>query len=331
MTAQRPRVFSGIQPSGTPTIGNYIGAIRNWVRDQDRFDNIFCVVDLHALTKPWDPGELRRRTWELAALLLAAGIDPTRSLLFIQSHVHEHTQLTWILNDVTPMGWLNRMTQFKSRAENEHDSVSTGFYDYPVLMASDILLYNTNCVPVGEDQKQHVELTRDIAERFNSLFGDTFTVPEPMIPRVGARVMALDNPAQKMDKSRPAGAVFMLDDADTIRRKVGRAVTDSQATIRFNPEQAGLFNLLTIIQALSGETEEQILSGFEDQGYKAVKDRTAEVIIETMRPIQARYAEYERNPDQVQRILQDGAARAREIAAPVLAQAEERIGLWRPV
>jgi tryptophanyl-tRNA synthetase len=331
MNTQRPRVFSGIQPSGTPTIGNYIGAIRNWVRDQDRFENIFCVVDLHALTKPWDPADLRRNTRELAALLLASGIDPQRSLLFVQSHVHEHTQLTWILNGVAPMGWLNRMTQFKSKAGSDNESVSTGFYDYPVLMASDILLYHTNCVPVGEDQKQHVELTRDIAERFNSMFGETFTVPEPMIPRVGARIMALDNPAQKMDKSRPAGAVFMLDDSDTIRRKVGRAVTDSRATIRFDPQQAGLYNLLTIIQALSGETEEQILSGFEGQGYKEVKDRAAEVIIEALRPIQERFRAYEQSPEQVERILTEGAARAREIAAPLLAQAEERIGLWRPV
>jgi tryptophanyl-tRNA synthetase len=324
-------VFSGIQPTGTPTIGNYIGAIRNWVRDQDNFDNVFCVVDLHALTKPWDPADLRDMSWKVAALLLASGIDPERSLLFIQSHVPEHTQLTWILNGLTPMGWLNRMTQYKSKASTDRESVSAGYYDYPVLMASDILLYHTNCVPVGEDQKQHVELTRDIAERFNSMFGETFTIPEPMIPRVGARIMSLDSPEQKMDKSRPSGAIFMLDDPDTIRRKLGRAVTDSLATIRFNPDQAGLYNLLTIIQALSGETEAEILSQFEGQGYRAVKDRAAELIVETLRPIQDRFREFEQNRDEVAHILAEGSARARAIAGPVLAQVEERIGLWRSV
>jgi tryptophanyl-tRNA synthetase len=331
MTAQKPRVFSGIQPTGTSTIGNYIGAIRNWARDQDRFDNIFCVVDLHALTQPWDPDTLRTKTWELAALLLASEIDPDRSLLFIQSHVPEHTQLTWILNGLTPMGWLNRMTQFKSKAGGDRESVGTGLYDYPVLMAADILLYHTNCVPVGEDQKQHVELTRDIAERFNSMFGDTFTVPEPMIPTVGARIMSLDSPEQKMDKSRPAGAIFMLDDPDTIRRKISRAVTDSQATIRFSPEQPGLLNLLTIIRALSGSSEEEILTEFEGHGYRAVKDRAAELLVETLRPIQDRYGYLEEHPDEVARILAEGASRARSMAGPVLAQIEEKIGLWRPV
>jgi tryptophanyl-tRNA synthetase len=223
------------------------------------------------------------------------------------------------------------MTQFKSKAGNDRERVSTGLYDYPVLMASDILLYHTNCVPVGEDQKQHVELTRDIAERFNAQFGETFTVPEPMIPRVGARIMSLDNPEQKMDKSRPAGAVYMLDDADSIRRKVSRAVTDSQATIRYSTEQPGLSNLLTIIQALSGETEAEILAGFEGQGYRAVKDRAADLIVETLSPIQQRYHDYLQNPNEVERILADGAQRARAIAGPLLEQVEERIGLWRPV
>src|SRR5947209_2769228 len=237
----KSRVFSGIQPSGTPTIGNYLGAIRNWVRNQEQFDNIFCVVDLHALTVPKDPGLLRQHTWETAAILMASGIDPDRSLLFVQSHVPEHSALCWLLNTVTPMGWLNRMTQFKAKAGSRQESVGTALFDYPVLMAADILAYRADAVPVGEDQKQHVELTRDIAERFNSLYGDTLVVPQPLIPEVGARVMSLDDPTKKMSKSEPTGAIFMLDEPAVIRKKVSRAVTDSLATVRFNPEQAGLY------------------------------------------------------------------------------------------
>jgi tryptophanyl-tRNA synthetase len=325
------RVFSGIQPSGTPTIGNYIGAIRNWVRDQDKFDNIFCIVDLHALTVPRDAEDLRKKTWELGAILLSAGLDPDKCLLFLQSRVPAHTGLTWLLTTLTPMGWLNRMTQFKSKSGSDRESVGAGLYVYPVLMASDILLYHTNCVPVGEDQKQHVELTRDIAERFNSTFGDLFTIPEPMIPPVGARVMDLYSPEQKMDKSRPTGAVSILDSPDTVRKKLSRAVTDSLATIRFSPEQPGLLNLLTIIQALSGESEQEILAGFEGKGYKAVKERAADLVIETLQPLQERYREYERDPDEVDRILEAGSQKAREISEPVLAEAQSRMGLWRPV
>jgi tryptophanyl-tRNA synthetase len=331
MNSKRQRVFSGIQPSGSPTLGNYIGAIRNWVRDQDEFDNIFCIVDLHALTQPRDPEEIRRKTWELSAILLAAGIDPERSLLFAQSDVAAHTGLTWLLTTITPMGWLNRMTQFKSKAGSDRESVGSGIYMYPVLMAADILLYHTNCVPVGEDQKQHVELTRDIAERFNGLYGELFTVPEPMIPPVGARIMDLYEPERKMDKSRPTGAIAILDSPDVIRKKVSRAVTDSLATIRFSPEQPGLLNLLTIIQALTGESEEDIVKEFDGQGYKAVKERTAETVIQALAPLQERYREYERSPDQVDEILRQGGEKARELAEPVLLEAQRRMGLRRPV
>lgn len=323
-----PRVFSGIQPSGSSTIGNYLGAIRNWVRDQDRYDNIFCVVDLHAITVPQDPAELGRNTWEMAAILLAAGIDPARSLLFVQSHVPEHSELCWLLNTVTPMGWLNRMTQFKSKAGNEREAVGTGLYDYPVLMAADILAYHAHFVPVGEDQKQHVELTRDIAERFNSLFGQTFTVPEPMIPPVGARIMSLDDPSKKMSKSDPGGALFLLDPPDIIRRKVARAVTDSLATIRFAPnEQPGLFNLLTIVQILSRRSPDQIEAEFAGQGYRAVKESVAELVIEAVTPLQERYREFEREPEVVDGILRDGAERARAISGQVVRAAQDRMGL----
>jgi len=327
----KPRVFSGIQPSGSSTLGDYLGAIRNWARDQDRFDNIFCVVDLHAITTPQDPADLRQRTWEIAAILLAAGIDPERSLLFVQSHVREHAVLCWLLNTVTPMGWLRRMTQFKSKSGGEQDSVGTGLFDYPVLMAADILAYHAKYVPVGEDQKQHVELTRDIAERFNSLYGETFTVPEAMIPPVGARIMSLDDPSRKMSKSDPGGALFLLDDADAIRKKVARAVTDSLGVIRASPEQPGLYNLLSIIRVLTGEREEEMLARFEGQGYRTVKDEVAERVIESLRPLQDRYREFEREPFIVDEILRQGAERATEIAAPVVRTVEERVGLRAPI
>jgi len=323
----KPRVFSGIKPSGGFTVGNYLGAIRHWAADQDRFDNIFCVVDLHAITVSQDPDELRHNTWEAAALLLAAGIDPARSLLFVQSHVNEHTTLCWLLNNITPVGWLNRMTQFKSIAEKEREKASAGLYDYPVLMAADILLYHTNVVPVGEDQKQHVELTRDIAQRFNSMYGDTFTVPEPMIPRVGARIMSLDDPSKKMSKSDPGGAAFLLDAPDEIRKKVGRAVTDSMSVVRFSPQQPGLLNLLEMIQVMTGQTREEIEQELGGQGYKAVKDRVSELIIDTLQPLKDRYLEYEREPEVVDEILRLGAKRAREMANPLLKDVENRIGL----
>ena len=325
-----PRVFSGIQPSGSLTVGNYLGAIRNWVRDQDRYDNIFCVVDLHAITVPQDPEDLRQRTWETAAILLASGIDPTRSILFVQSHVTEHTTLSWLLNTITPMGWLNRMTQFKTKAGSERESVGTGLYDYPVLMAADILAYNADGVPVGEDQKQHVELTRDIAERFNSLFGETFVVPKPLIPTVGARVMSLDDPTRKMSKSDPTGAIFMLDDERAIKKKVSRAQTDSLATVRFSEEQPGLLNLLGMIRALSGESEAEIEARFAGGGYKPVKDEVTERVTEALRPIRERYDEFLAHPDEVDRILSVGAERAREIAGPIVAAARQHMGLRSP-
>lgn len=326
----KPRVFSGIQPSGTPTIGNYLGAIRNWVRDQDRYDNIFCVVDLHALTVPQDPSALRQRTWETAAILLASGIDPTRSLLFVQSHVQEHATLCWLLNTVTPIGWLNRMTQFKAKAGKERENASTALFDYPVLMAADILAYQAKYVPVGEDQKQHVELTRDVAERFNNLFGDLFTVPEPLIPPVGARIMSLDDPTRKMDKSNPAGALLMLESSESIYRKVSRAVTDSRGVVRFSQEQEGLLNLLTMIQLLSGESSDAIEARFVGQGYRAVKEELANRVVETLQPIQERYRAFEAEPEVVDRVLAEGAQRARSIARRVVREVEVRMGLRAP-
>jgi tryptophanyl-tRNA synthetase len=323
----KPRVFSGIQPSGDLTIGNYLGAIRNWVRDQDQYDNIFCVVDLHALTVPQDPQELRHKTWEVAALLLAAGIDPDRSLLFVQSHVPAHTTLCWLLNTVTPVGWLNRMTQFKSKAGKERDSASTGLYDYPVLMAADILAYHSNYVPVGEDQKQHLELARDIATRFNGLFGTVFTVPEPLIPPVGARIMDLLEPTKKMSKSEPAGAILLNDSPAAIRKKLARAVTDSLGTVRFNPKQVGLYNLLTMIQTLSGQSPDEIERQFEGQGYRAVKECLAELIVDSLRPLQQRLGEFNEEPALVDRILEESAERAAPMADVVVQAARDAMGL----
>ncbi|HCG00529.1 MAG TPA: tryptophan--tRNA ligase [Chloroflexi bacterium] len=327
----RPRVFSGVAPSGSLTLGNYVGAIRNWVRDQERYDNIFCVVDLHALTVPQDPQELRRQTWRVAAILLASGIDPEKSMLFVQSHVTEHTTLSWLLNTITPIGWLNRMTQFKAKAGAQRSTVGAGLLNYPVLMAADILAYSADCVPVGEDQKQHVELTRDIAERFNGLYGPTFVIPEPLIPKVGARVMRLDDPSKKMSKSEPGGAIQMLDAPDVIRKKLSRAVTDSLGVVRFVPEQSGLFNLLSIMQALSGGGTQEIENRYEGKGYKAVKEDVAELVIEALAPLQARFAEYEQYPDTVDKILVHGATSARAISGPMVKIVEEKMGLRPPL
>ena len=326
--ARRPRVFSGIQPSNTPTLGNYIGAIRHWVADQEIYDNIFCVVDLHAITVPQNPAELRANTRELAALLVACGIDPQRSALFVQSHVPEHAELAWILGCMTPTGWLNRMTQFKIKAGEERESASAGLYTYPVLMAADILIYHTDIVPVGEDQMQHVELTRDIANAFNFRYGETFTEPKALIREVGARIMALDEPEKKMSKSGSEGSyISLLDTPAAIRKKISRATTDSQRTIVFDERRPGIYNLLTIYQALGTETPEQIEAQFAGKGYKEFKQALAERIIATLEPIQARYAALVSEPGELDGILAEGAARVRPMAQRTLRTVKERVGL----
>src|SRR5262245_59759042 len=261
--ARRERVFSGIQPSGNPTIGNYIGAIKNWVAEQDIYDNIYCVVDLHALTVPQDPVKLRESIRQLYTLLIACGLDPERSAIFVQSHMHEHAELAWILDGVTPLDWLNRMTQFKTKAGADREAANAGHYTYPVLMAADILLYHTDAVPVGEDQKQHVELTRDIANAFNNRFGETFVEPRPIIREVGARIMSLDEPTKKMSKSdSDSSYIAVLDPPAVIRKKIARATTDSLRTIEFDESRPGILNLLTIYQSLTGESREQIEAEF---------------------------------------------------------------------
>jgi tryptophanyl-tRNA synthetase len=327
----KPRVLSGVKPSGSPHLGNYIGAIRRWVENQDRFDNFFCIVDLHAITEPQDPADLRRYTREVAAFYLGAGLDPQKCTIFIQSHVPAHAELGWILNCVTPMGWLERMTQFKDRSAKvggNKERISVGLFDYPVLMAADILLYQARYVPVGEDQKQHVELTRDIAERFNRLYGETFVVPEPMIAETGARIMGLADPTKKMSKSEdePGQAIGIYDDPDTIRRNIMRATTDSLRDIRFDPSRPGINNLLTIYEVLSGQSRPEIEAHFAGKGYGDLKRELADLVIETLAPIQRRCRELMDSPE-LDALLRQGASRAAAVANETLRHVKYAVGL----
>ena len=325
----KSRVFSGIQPSGDPHIGNYIGAIRNWVADQEEYDNLFCVVDQHAITASYDPEELRRNVRQLVAVYLASGLDPSRCSLFVQSHVPEHTELAWLLMCVTPMGWLSRMTQFKEKSEGKQEQVSAGLFTYPVLMAADILLYQADGVPVGDDQKQHVELARDTAQRFNHLFGETFTVPQPIIRPVGARVMGLDDPTRKMAKSESGQnhSIGLLDEPDRIRKKLARAVTDSHKEIVFDPRRPGVFNLLTIYRSLSGQSQEEIEAHFEGKGYGDLKRELADVVIATLEPVQARFRELTEDPAYIDELLAEHAARVRVIASATMDKVRRVMGL----
>jgi tryptophanyl-tRNA synthetase len=326
----KKRVFSGIQPTGEIHIGNYLGATRHWAARQDNFDNVFCVVDLHAITIPPDPAVLKRKIRELFALLIAIGIDPKRSILFVQSHVPAHSELAWILNCFIPMGWMERMTQFKEKsARQQKERVSTGLFDYPAVMAADILLYDTDEVPVGEDQKQHVELTRDIALRFNNIYGDTFVVPEPVIPPVGARIMGLDDPTKKMSKSESGSnhAVSLLDPPDVIRNKVKRATTDSLRDIVFDVTRPGLYNLLVIYELFSGMSRQAITDHFSGKGYGDLKKELAEVIIEGLAPVRNKYAELTAEPGYLESLMAEGAAKACPIAEKTLTRVREKIGL----
>jgi tryptophanyl-tRNA synthetase len=323
-------ILSGIKPSGIPTLGNYIGAIHKWLPLQEQYSTcLFPIVDLHALTVAQDPKELTQQTYVLAAFLLAAGINPKRSILFLQSHVPAHAELGWLITTQSTMGELSRMTQFKDKAENKSDGIGTGLFTYPALMAADIFLYQTNVVPVGDDQKQHVELARDLAERFNKRYGKTFVVPTPVIAKEGARIMSLDDPTQKMSKSndRDKSYILVTDTPDAIRKKIMSATTDSDSTIVFDPERKGLFNLLTIFKILSGKTEKQIEKQFEGHGYGVFKAELAELIIKTLEPIQTKMAKLLKDKKQLDKILADGAKRASKLAAPTLALAKKRIGL----
>ena len=331
----KKRVFSGVQPSGDPQLGNYLGAFKGWVQRQSEKDNFFCIVDLHALTINPDPSDLKNQTRELAAILFACGLDPNKSTLFIQSHVKAHAEGCWLLNCVTPVGWLERMTQFKDKSEGR-ERVSAGLLDYPVLMAGDIILYDADEVPVGEDQKQHVELARDIAERFNRIYGETFVIPNPVIPEAGGRVRGLNDPLVKMSKSYShirGHAIRMLDDSKEIERSIMRAVTDSGDELIFSndPSRAGVNNLLNIYKAITDKTELEVEKDFESaRGYGDLKKAVAEVVIEELSPIKNRYDRLISDVAELDRLLARGAEQAATISGPKLAEVKDKMGLIVP-
>ncbi|MCB9385212.1 MAG: tryptophan--tRNA ligase [Bryobacterales bacterium] len=331
MITARPRIFSGMQPTGTLHIGNYLGALRNWTEIQYEFEPIFCVVDQHAITLYQDPKELREAIDRTAALYVAAGIDPQHCAVFVQSQIPGHVELSWIFTCVTPMGWLSRMTQFKAKTQSKkEESIGSGLFCYPVLMAADILLYQAQIVPVGEDQSQHLELTRDIAARFNSLYGETFVMPATRLPAVGARIMGLDDPTQKMSKSstNPNHAVSMLEEPKRIQKLFARAVTDSKSGVDFDDMADGVRNLLNIYQAFSGDSNDAIRSEFEGMRYGDLKKRVAEITIAKLEPIQARYHELMDDRAELHHILELSAERIAPIAEETVKLAKQRTGLF---
>jgi tryptophanyl-tRNA synthetase len=322
------RIFSGAQPTGNVHLGNYLGALRNWVALQHEYESFFCIVNLHAVTLPQDPKVLAEKSRELARIYLAVGIDPEVSTVFIQSDVGEHAELAWLLNCITRMSELERMTQFKDKARKQQENIGVGYFDYPVLMASDILLYQTDLVPVGEDQKQHLELTRDIAIRFNRDYGATFRVPDPFIPKVGARIMSLADPTKKMSKSdeeTEAGCVMLLDTDEAVQRKFKRAVTDSGTEIRFDLNRPAITNLLTIYHLLTGQSTQAIENHFNGQGYAKLKSELADATIEFLKPIQERVKAID--DDKLNAILERGANQAQRIAQETLSDAKAKMGL----
>ena len=322
-------MFSGIQPTGEAHIGNYFGAIRNWVAQQDEHESFYCIVDLHSLTLPWEPAELERATATKAAELMACGIDPTRAVLFVQSHVAAHSELAWILSCVARMGELRRMVQFKEKSKGETESVGVGLFTYPVLQAADVLLYRAHGVPVGEDQRQHIELMRDIGQRFNSQLGKTFVLPEAWVPPAGARIMALDDPLQKMSKSagRPGSSVSLVESPDSIAKKVRSAVTDSGKEVRAAEDKPAITNLLTILSLAEGAPVGELEERFAGSGYGDFKSAVADALIERFRPIRERFEELMADPAEVKRLLATGAGRAREAAEATMVDVRTRVGL----
>jgi tryptophanyl-tRNA synthetase len=323
----KKRIFSGAQPTGNLHIGNYLGALKNWVALQNEYESFFCIVNLHAITLPQDPKILRQKTLDLARIYLASGVDPQVSTIFVQSDVSEHAELAWVLNCIARMGELERMTQFKDKSKGKTERVGAGLFTYPVLMASDILLYQTDLVPIGQDQKQHLELTRDVAERFNRDFGETFVIPESFIPPVGAKIQSLAEPAKKMSKSdeNANGAIFLLDDVDTITKKIKRAVTDSGTDIKFDESRPAINNLLTIYQLLTGKNTEKCEADFDGKGYGHFKSELAETVVEFLRPFQQRVKEYD--DAQLEKILKEGAEKAHSIAKETLKDVYEKMGI----
>jgi tryptophanyl-tRNA synthetase len=325
------RIFSGIQPTGAKHLGNYIGAIRQYVAYQERGDAFICVVDLHSITVAHDPEELRESTLSVAALLFAAGLDPERSTVFVQSHVHAHAESAWMLGSVTSFGELRRMTQFKEKADQQ-EFVSAGLFTYPVLQAGDILLYQTDVVPIGEDQRQHVELTRDVAERFNTRFGETFRLPEAVFPEIGAKIMDLQEPDRKMSTTggTAQGTVLVLDPPEVILKKLKSAVTDSGREVVRSPEKAGITNLIEIMSVATGDSPAAIESRYDGEGYGTFKQEVGEAVVTLFEPVRRRYDELRADEGELQRLLAVGAEKAREASAPTLAAMYERMGFAPP-
>jgi tryptophanyl-tRNA synthetase len=326
--ARKPVIFSGIQPSGTLTLGNYIGALSRFAELQEAYDCIYCVVDEHAITVRQNPADLRRRCLELAAIYLASGLDPEKCLIYCQSHVSAHAELAWILNCYTYMGEMSRMTQFKDKSAKHADNINCGLFTYPILMAADILLYQANLVPVGQDQTQHLEICRDIANRFNGIYGNVFTIPEGYIPKLGGRVMSLQEPTRKMSKSDPDDCfISMLDPQDAIRRKIKRAVTDSDAEIRYDPEnKPGVSNLLSILSSLTGESIDSLTQSMQGQGYGTLKNAVTDAVIDTLSPIQAEFNRYMGDKAYLEKVYTEGAEKASRIARRTLGKAMKKIG-----
>lgn len=328
--SEKKRIFSGIQPSGNLTLGNYLGAIKNWIPLQDEYDCIYCIVDLHALTVRQVPAELRKRSRSLLALYIACGLEPEKNILFVQSHVSAHPELSWILNCFTYMGELGRMTQFKEKSQRHEDNVNAGLFTYPVLMASDILLYQTDLVPVGHDQKQHLEITRDIALRFNNIYGDVFKIPEAYIPKVGARIMSLQEPEKKMSKSDDNENAFisLLDTPDVIVRKFKRAVTDSEAVVRYDKDnKPGISNLMSIYSSVTDKSFEDIEREFEGKGYGDFKLAVGEAVVETLKPIQQKHKDLMNDKKYLDEIMRSGAESANRLAFKTLRKVYKKVGL----
>ncbi len=321
-------LFSGMQATGTLTIGNYLGALQNWVKLSDEYECFYSVVDLHSITVRQDPAELRKRARNLLTLYIAAGLDPKKNCIYYQSHVSGHAELSWILNCFTYMGELNRMTQFKDKAAKHADNINAGLFTYPVLMAADILLYQADVVPVGIDQMQHLEITRDIAQRFNGVYGDVFTIPEPYVGKSGAKIMSLQDPAKKMSKSdeNPNASVYLMDDPDTIIRKFKRAITDSMARIAYTDEQPGIKNLLDIYCACTGKTAEEAVKEFDGSGYGDLKLAVGESVVSALKPVQERFAELSKDKAYIDEIIKENADKANYYAMKTLRKVQKKVG-----
>ena len=326
----KKRIFSGVQPSGVLTLGNYLGALKNWVSLQDEYECIYCAMDMHAITVRQNPADLRRRTAEVLALYIACGIDPEKSLLFVQSHVPAHAELSWVLGCSTMFGELSRMTQFKDKSQSHADNVNAGLFTYPVLMAADILLYQTDIVPVGADQKQHIEIARDIAGRFNGVYGETFKIPEAYIPKTGMKITSLTDPTKKMSKSdpNPNSYIHIIESRDDTVRKIKRAVTDSGSEVTFSPDKPGICNLMNIYSAFTGKTNEEIEKEFEGKGYGEFKAAVGETCADCLEPVRQKYALLVKDKAYIEGIMKNGAEKAQYLARKTLSKVYRKVGFY---